>query len=306
MKLPKIRTLVLAGLGSAATLYVAYGTVVFTVQRSILYKVQPPESDLPAAPRWVEADGAKVEARWAPALDSNAHADSGAKHDSTALVDSHAKVHPNAKIDSNTLVGIFIHGNAETIDDWPLSIADWNRRGVSVLRVEFPGYGHSTGEPPTQDRIRAVMEKAFDDLVAQGVPPGRIFAAGRSLGGGIACDLSTTRPLGGLFLQSTFHSVRDRGSKEYHLPGFLVRDGFENTKALARFEYPVLLVHGTNDQRIPFGDLARLQEVAPHAKSVVFPGYGHSDIPGPDTTLYWDGVERFLTDMREKSGRRGL
>lgn len=300
MKTPKISTLVFAGVGLAATLYVAYGTVVFTVQRSILYKIQTPESALPATPRWIEADGAKVEARWDPALDSNAQVDSGAKLDSTAHVD------PNAKIDSNALVGIFIHGNAETIDDWPLSIADWNRRGVSVLRVEFPGYGHSTGEPPTQDRIRAVMEKAFDDLVAQGIPPSRIFVAGRSLGGGIACDLSTTRPLGGLFLQSTFHSVRDRGSKEYHLPGFLVRDGFENTKALARFEYPVLLVHGTNDQRIPFGDLARLQEVAPHAKSVVFTGYGHSDIPGPDSTLYWTGVEQFLTDLREKSGRRGL
>ena len=282
MKLPKIRTLVLASAGLTATLYVAYGTVVFSVQRSILYKVQPPESELPAAPRWIEADGAKVEARWDPALDSN------------------------GQDDSNALVGIFIHGNAETIDDWPLSIADWNRRGVSVLRVEFPGYGHSTGEPPTQDRIRAVMEKAFDDLVAQGIPPARIFAAGRSLGGGIACDLSTTRPLGGLFLQSTFHSVRDRGSKEYHLPGFLVRDGFENTTALAKFEYPVLLVHGTNDQRIPFEDLAKLQEVAPHAKAVVFPGYGHSDIPGADTTLYWNGVEQFLSDLREKAGRRGL
>lgn len=282
MKLPKIRTLAVVGLGLSALLYVAYGTAVFSVQRSILYKVQPPESSLPTVPRWVEADGAKVEARWSPALDSN------------------------GQVDSHALVGIFIHGNAETIDDWPLSITDWNRRGVSVLRVELPGYGHSTGEPPTQDRIRAVMEKAFDELVAQGVPPAHIFAAGRSLGGGIACDLSTTRPLGGLLLQSTFHSVRDRGSKEYYLPGFLVRDGFENTVALAKFEFPVLLIHGTADQRIPFGDLAKLQEVAPHATSVVFAGYGHSDIPGRDTTLYWNGVEGFLSDIREKGGRRGL
>lgn len=282
MKLPKVRTLLALGLGLSVLLYVAYGTVVFSIQRSILYVVQPPESPLPAVPRWIEADGAKVEARWSPALDSN------------------------GQVDSNALVGIFLHGNKETIDDWPLSIADWNRRGVSVLRVELPGYGHSTGAPPTQDRIRAVMEKAFDELVAQGIPPARIFAAGRSLGGGIACDLSTTRPLGGLLLQSTFHSVRDRGSKEYYLPGFLVRDGFENTVALAKFEYPILLIHGTADKRIPFEDMAKLQEVAPHAKAVVFPGYDHSDIPGRDTTLYWNGVEQFLTDMREKGGRRGL
>lgn len=282
MKAPRIRTLALGGIGLAGLLYLAYGTVVFSVQRSILYEVQPPESPLPAVPRWIEADGAKVEARWDPALDSAGNPD------------------------SNALVGIFFHGNKETLDDWPLSVADWNRRGVSVLRVEYPGYGHSTGEPPTQDRIRAVMEKAYDELVAQGIAPDRIFAAGRSLGGGVACDLSTTRPLGGLLLQSTFHSVRDRGSKEYYLPGFLVRDGFENTVALAKFDRPVLLIHGTSDRRIPFTDMARLKEAAPHAKTVVFPGYDHSDIPGSDTTLYWGGIERFLNDMREKGGRRGL
>lgn len=278
MKFPKIRfrTVAWSAVAAAAVLYVAYGAVVYSVQRSILYKLQKPESPLPALPLWLEADGAKIEARWYPAPDSQA------------------------------MVGIFFHGNAETIDDWPVSVDDWNRHGASVLRVEFPGYGHSTGEGPTEDRIRAVAEAAYDWLLAQGVPAARIFAAGRSLGGGVACDLSTTRPLAGLFLQSSFRSIRDRGTKQYHLPGFLVRDGFENTMALERFPNAVLLMHGTLDQRIPFEDLEILAKAAPQAHAVVFPGYHHSDIPGRDTALYWNAVGQFLADVRDRGGRRSL
>lgn len=261
--------------GALALGYAAYSATLCAVQRSIIFEAQPAVDSLPANPTWIEADGARVELRWYPAADSSG------------------------------IAGIFFHGNKEIVNDWPLSVEDWNRHGVSVLLMEFPGYGHSTGRPSTEARLREISAKAYDWLAAQpSVRRERIFAAGRSLGGGIACDLSTIRPVGGLFLQSTFRSMRDRGVKVYKVPGFVVRDPFENIDALERYQGPVLAMHGTADAKIPFGDLAALQAAAPQMRKVVFPGYHHSDIPGRDTALYWSSIEAFLSDLRNGTGRR--
>ena len=256
-------------------LYATYGLTLSVMQRSIIFEAQPPRAALAANPVWIEADGARVELRWYPAQDSSG------------------------------IAGIFFHGNAEVVEDWPLSVADWNRRGVSVLLMEFPGYGHSTGKSCSQARLRAVSAAAYDWLARQpGVKRERIFAAGRSLGGGVASDLSTVRPVGGLLLQSTIRSIRDRGVKLYKVPGFLVRDPFDNVGALARYDGPVLAMHGTADAKVPFEDLSALEVAAPQMRKIVFPGYHHSDIPGRDTALYWNAVEGFLSDLRNGTGHR--
>lgn len=264
----RARLLALA-VAAPVLLYAAYGLTLSAVQRSIIFEAQPARDSLPEHPIWIEADGARVELRW----------------------------HPSS--DTSGIAGIFFHGNKEIVNDWPLSIEDWNRRGVSVLLMEFPGYGHSVGKPSSQARLRAVAAAAYDWLARQpGVRKERIFAAGRSLGGGIACDLSTVRPVGGIFLQSTFRSIRDRGVKVYKVPGFLVRDPFDNIPPLRAYGGPVLAMHGTEDAKVPFEDLAALKEASPRMRAVVFPGHHHSDIPGADTALYWNSVEAFLGELR--------
>lgn len=269
------RKLLVASLAAPMLLYAAYCTTLALVQRSIVFEAQPARDSLPTNPVWIEADGARVELRW----------------------------HPSG--DTSGIAGIFLHGNKELINDWPLSVEDWNRHGVSVLLMEFPGYGHSTGKGSSQERLRAISAAAYDWLARQpGVRPERIFAAGRSLGGGIACDLALVRPVGGIFLQSTFRSIRDRGVRLYKVPGFMILDPFDNVAALRSYKGPILAMHGTADAKIPFDDLTALQEAAPHMRKVVFPGYRHSDIPGADTLLYWSSIDSLLADLKSNPAAR--
>ena len=41
---------------------------------------------------------------------------------------------------------MFFHGNAESIDEWPVWLRPFQERGVSLLLMEYRGYGRSTGE----------------------------------------------------------------------------------------------------------------------------------------------------------------
>jgi fermentation-respiration switch protein FrsA (DUF1100 family) len=146
---------------------------------------------------------------------------------------------------------IFAHGNGELIEDWQGEMERLAAAGLNALLVEFPGFGHSRGKP-SRSTLRETFTLAFDWLVARDdVDADRIVAHGRSLGGGVAGDLALNRPIRALVLQSTFSSAK-RFARENFFPGFLVRDRFDNRRAISDFSGPVLLMHGIRDDVIPY------------------------------------------------------
>ena len=175
--------------------------------------------------------------------------------------------------DAPTLV--FAHGNGELIDDWQQAMRDVARAGANVLLVEFPGYGHSEGRP-SRATIRETFQLAYDWVVAEGgVDPDAVVAYGRSLGGGAATDLARDRPVRGLVLQSTFSSTM-RIAREMFLPGFLVRDRWDNAGALAVYDGPVLVMHGPQDEVIPYDHAVTVTSVRPGLAVTQIP-CGHND-----------------------------
>lgn len=151
--------------------------------------------------------------------------------------------------DAPTLV--FAHGNGELIDDYRREMEYVASAGMSALLVEFPGYGHSSGKP-SRATLRETLTIAFDWLVARDdIDPDRIVAFGRSMGGGAAGDLSLDRPVRALVLLSTFSSAVAI-ARESYVPGFLVRDRFDNRRVIEDFSGPVLIMHGVGDDVIPY------------------------------------------------------
>ena len=203
--------------------------LIFIVQRRIVFPGAQRESPRPAAVApsgatqvWLDASFGRVEAWFFPS---------------------------DAVAAAPTVV--FAHGNGELIEDWEGDMETLSGEGVNALLVEFPGYGYSEGSP-SRESIRETFSEAFDWLVAQGqVADDRIVAYGRSVGGGAAADLSLDRPVRALALQSTFSSTAALARRAL-LPGFLVLDRFDNVRAVAEFEGPVLLMHGVEDEVIPY------------------------------------------------------
>ncbi len=249
---------VLAGLGWLAFL--------FAVQRSVLFPAPLAAGGDGGIARaggerwWLEHDGGRSEAWLLPA--APAHGEPG------PLV-------------------VFAHGNGELIDHWLLEFERTRHWGVSVLLVEYPGYGRSAGAP-SQASIAQAMVAAYDRAVARPeIDPRRVVGWGRSLGGGAVCALAEQRELAALVLESTFTSVRSF-ARRFGLPGFLVRDPFDNLATVRRFAGPLLLVHGEHDDLIPPAHARELQAAAPHARLHWLP-CGHNDCPRP-----WDAVREFL------------
>jgi len=185
---------------------------------------------------------------------------------------------------------IYAHGNGELIDDWVDAFDPAREWGASVLLVEYPGYGRSTGVP-SEASIARTMLAAYDQSLARaGVDPARVVGYGRSLGGGAICALARERPLSALVLESTFSSVRTM-AKGFGLPSLLVRDPFDNLAVVTPFSGPVLLVHGELDSMIPIAHAQQLRAAAKRARLVVQSGCGHNDCPRP-----WNELREFLLE----------
>ena len=182
---------------------------------------------------------------------------------------------------------VFAHGNGELIDHWAREFETAREWGLAVLLVEYPGYGRSAGAP-SEDSITRAFVAAYDWALSQpGVDGRRVVGWGRSLGGGAICALARQRPLAALVLESTFTSVRAMAAR-FGLPGFLVRDPFDNRSVVSRFAGPLLLLHGEHDEVIAPTHGRQLHAAAPAAELFVLP-CGHNDCPRP-----WAVVGRFL------------
>lgn len=185
---------------------------------------------------------------------------------------------------------IFAHGNGEFIDELAEMFRPLRDAGVHVLLVEYPGYGRSTGSP-TQENVTEVVAEAYDWLTERSdVDADRIVGMGRSLGGGVIMALSRRRAMAAIVLQSTFISVSAM-ARSYLVPGWLVRDAFDNESGLRAYDGPVLLGHGRRDRIIPFRHGQRLAEVS--GGELTAWDCGHNDCP-PDWQAYLERVIGFL------------
>jgi len=193
----------------------------------------------------------------------------------------------------------FFHGNAELIDHQADIIRGYHALGVSVLLVEYRGYGRSGGAP-SQAALTDDAVWFFDQVVKrEDVDASRVYLHGRSVGGGVAGQvlkvlLERDTPPAGVVLNSPFTSV-SAIAWAHGVPPFLVRHPFRTDRVLPEYAGPVLIFHGTNDTVIPASHGRRLAELAPNARLVEYADTGHNDLPPPEeSAAYWQQIAEVI------------
>jgi fermentation-respiration switch protein FrsA (DUF1100 family) len=188
---------------------------------------------------------------------------------------------------------IYAHGNAEVIDYFPYVLAPYTARGVSLMLIEFRGYGRSAGSP-SQKRITEDYVHFYDLIATRPeVDRDRIIFHGRSVGAGVVCSLARHRSPAMMILQSPFSSVRSMMAR-YLVPPFLCLDPFDNAAVVRQFDGPILIMHGRRDEVIPFAHGRSLHALA---TAGVFSEFdcGHNDFP-TDSDRYWNETFGFLEE----------
>jgi fermentation-respiration switch protein FrsA (DUF1100 family) len=199
---------------------------------------------------------------------------------------------------------LYSHGNAEDIGLILPILKEIRDNGFSVLAYDYQGYGTSDGTPSEENAYQdagAVYAYLVNQL---GIPPARIIAHGRSLGGAVAVDLASRQPLGGLIIESSFLSAYRVLTR---IPLFPL-DKFQSAAKLKKVRCPVLVIHGTADEVIPFRHGEGLFRLAREPKQKYWvAGAGHNNLFAVADYEYAAALQRFAalldkTTGQEKSG----
>jgi uncharacterized protein len=180
---------------------------------------------------------------------------------------------------NGTRVVAWFHGNGEDLADAVPMVSLLRSLGVGVLGVEYPGYGVAGGTPSEQGAY-AAAEHALEWLrTERGVDSARVVLLGQSLGSGVATEMARRGYGARLVLISPFSSVAEMAKRLLpFFPARFVRHRFDTQSKAAAIAVPVLIIHGTEDEVVPFAMGERLAGAFPQARLVQIPGGQHNDL----------------------------
>jgi pimeloyl-ACP methyl ester carboxylesterase len=289
--LTRANRLLRSALRIAALLGLLYGGLLVVLSCFAIQLVYFPRREVRTTPaavglpyqalRLVTDDGVRVTAWYVPA-------DAASDHAAESDIPRGA---------TGARVVLFLHGNAGNIGDWVEQAQFLHGLGVSVLLLDYRGFGESAGAP-SEEGTYADARAAWHYLTSvRGFAPADITVFGFSLGGGVATYLANEYHPGRLILAATFTSLHDVAARLYPwAPVSLVLHSlrYPSAERLGRVSCPVLVLHSADDELVPFALGQRLFALANEPKRFITLAGGHNETIEPSVKDYAQAVTAFI------------
>ncbi|WP_051278920.1 alpha/beta hydrolase [Chitinilyticum aquatile] len=168
---------------------------------------------------------------------------------------------------------VHFHGNAQNMTAHWRFVGWLPAQGYNVFVFDYRGYGLSQGSPEPKG--------VFDDANAaldyvrtrKDVDPERLLVLGQSLGGTnaiAAVGAGNRAGIRAMVIEATFSSYSAIANDKVAGSGALVDDSYSADRYIGKLApIPLLLIHGTQDQIIPYGHSTTLFALAQEPKTMI-------------------------------------
>lgn len=195
---------------------------------------------------------------------------------------------------SKTTKGVilYMHGNAGDLSGWGGVAQDFLPLGYDMFIYDYRGYGKSGGQITSEKQLYADAEAVLE-AVKKEYPLESIIIYGRSIGTGIASYLASKNKVKKLVLETPYYNLTWLVKHYYPLlPTFLLKYKLPNNEYLKQVRCPTELIHGTNDEVIPYENSSLLKKEIPQIRLHTIEGGYHNNLsqypsfPGVIQTIF--------------------
>jgi len=181
---------------------------------------------------------------------------------------------------------LYLHGTLRNVFQNRPKIAAIHAAGLSVLAVDYRGWGESSPELPSEDSIMADAERAWAEFERLAPQAASRVIFGHSMGSGVAVELALRHrdppAYGALVLEAGMTSMPDILRDSSPL-GFLfvplVTQHFASIDKIGAIEAPKWFLSGSADNTVPSRQTVRLYDAAAPPKQLeIFYGGSHSGL----------------------------
>jgi len=184
--------------------------------------------------------------------------------------------------DSPRAAIVFFHGNGEDLASCGPEMSHWRKSlHVSVLAMDYRGYGRSEGKPSESLLVEDGVLSAKWLADRQGTSLDQIILWGRSIGGGVAAGVAEVINPRAMFMESTFDSLANVAAEHVRWAPvrWLMTNQYRSAKRLATYRGRFIQWHGDKDPVVSLASGKRLFAAVGSDKKSFFlgSGYGHSE-----------------------------
>ncbi|MBC7864166.1 MAG: alpha/beta fold hydrolase [Bacteroidia bacterium] len=160
-----------------------------------------------------------------------------------------------SKTVTSTITLFHLHGNAGCLLSQYMAMQPLLEKGFQVFVFDYSGFGFSEGKA-TKKNVLTDALSALDYLRARPEVKGtKLVIYGQSLGGHLSATVAAKRQadIDGLVIEGAFSSHKDIGAHTVPVLGrVFVKNGYNAKKSIKLYTKPLLVIHSTEDETIPF------------------------------------------------------
>ena len=181
------------------------------------------------------------------------------------------------KADNAKGLVVYYHGNAGDLSGWGYVANDFP--DYDVLMLDYRSYGKSTGEI-SESALYSDAELFYEEAKKR-FPESSIIVYGRSLGATFAAYAAARYTPAKLVLETPFYNLTDIVKNQYwFLPvDLLLKFKFPTSEFIGEVKCPMTIIHGTEDNVVPYKSGQKLFEAVQSEKEfVTIPDGGHNNL----------------------------
>jgi alpha-beta hydrolase superfamily lysophospholipase len=158
-------------------------------------------------------------------------------------------------------VVLYLKGNSKSMRGWGKFAVDFTRHDYDVFMIDYRGFGKSTGRR-TQKALKNDLQLIYNKMKEK-VDEKYIILYGRSLGSGFATKLASTNQPRMLILDAPYYSLSKVTARyaPFMPMSVILKYPIPTYKWLKYVACPIHIIHGTNDNLIPFKSSVKLSKI---------------------------------------------